>query len=353
MDVKSIQEKIKPVANAILTKAIQARLDDLTKPQGSLGRLEEFVMQYCLCRGDAGANINKMDLFTFAADHGITNEAVAPFPREVTRQMVLNMCSGGAAVSVLCKNAGINYHVVDMGVDADFDVHPQLIQSKVSRGTVSFRNNSAMTASQCYQALETGIKLASSSDCDLAGIGEMGIGNSSPASALYSLLLDIDPDMTVGAGTGASGKLLENKKKVIRESVQYHKERWDRSAIDALTRVGGLEIAGMTGFCLGSALKRVPVAVDGFIASAAALVAIKMVPAIGDYLFFAHSSAESFHHGFLTMMGIRPVLSLDMRLGEGTGSALAMQIIRQALNCYHQMATFSSAGVSKGSGVEK
>lgn len=347
MDLKPILHKIKPTADAALTREIQDRLDDLTKPQGSLGRLEEFVMQYCLCRADAAANISKMSLFTFAGDHGITNEGVAPFPKDVTYQMVLNMCTGGAAVSVMCKNAGINYQVVDMGVDADFESHPLLIQSKVARGTTSFRNNHAMTSDQCSEAIKKGIELALKSNYDLAGIGEMGIGNSSPASALYSLLLDIDPELTVGAGTGATGKLLEKKRKVIRESVQFHRATWDKTPFDALQRLGGFEIAAMTGFCLGSAMKRVPVVVDGFIASSAALVALKLAPDVKDYLFFAHSSAEPFHKGFLSMFGIHPILCLDMRLGEGTGSVLAMQIISQAMNCYHQMATFSSAKVSR------
>jgi nicotinate-nucleotide--dimethylbenzimidazole phosphoribosyltransferase len=347
MDLKSILHKIKPAADASLAREIQAKLDDLTKPQGSLGRLEEFVMQYCLCRADATANISNMSLFTFAGDHGITGEGIAPFPKDVTYQMVLNMCNGGAAVSVMCKNAGINYNVVDVGVDADFEAHPILIQSKVARGTASFKNNNAMTSDQCSEAIKRGIELASKSNYDLAGIGEMGIGNSSSASALYSLLLDIDPDLTVGAGAGATGILLEKKKKVIRESVQFHRATWDKTPFDALMRLGGLEIAAMVGFCLGSAMKRIPVVVDGFIASSAALVALKMTPDIKDYLFFSHSSAESFHKGFLSMFGIRAILCLDMRLGEGTGSVLAMQIISQAMNCYHQMATFSSAGVSR------
>lgn len=353
MDLKSTLQKIKPTADTALEKEIQAKLDDLTKPQGSLGRLEEFVMQYCLCRTDATANISKMSLFTFAGDHGVTDEGVAPFPKDVTSQMVINMCTGGAAVSVMCKNAGINYQVVDMGVDADFEAHPLLIQSKIARGTASFKNKHAMTCDQCSEAINKGIELALKSNCDLAGIGEMGIGNSSPASALYSLLLDIDPDLTVGAGTGATGKLLENKKNIIRESVRFHRATWDKTPFDALARLGGFEIAAMTGFCLGSAMKGVPVVVDGFIASSAALVALKIAPDVKDYLFFAHSSAESFHQGFLSMFGIHPILCLDMRLGEGTGSVLAMQIICQAMNCYHQMATFSSAGVSRNGDEEK
>lgn len=253
----------------------------------------------------------------------------------------------------MCKNAGINYQVVDMGVDADFEAHSLLIQSKIARGTASFKKNHAMTSNQCSEAINRGIELARKSDYDLAGIGEMGIGNSSSASALYSLLMDVDPDLTVGIGAGSTGDLLENKKKVIRESVQFHRATWDKTPFDALMRLGGFEIAAMAGFCLGSAMKRVPVVIDGFIASSAALVALKMAPDVRDYLFFAHASAESFHHRFLSMFGIKPILCLDMRLGEGTGSVLAMQIISQAMNCYHQMATFSSAGISRGHNQEE
>lgn len=349
MDMKTLKstiDRIVSVADLALEQNIQNHLDDLTKPKGSLGRLEEFAMKYCLCRGSERANIQKMKLFTFAGDHGITAEGVAPFPKEVTCQMVHNMCAGGAAVSVMCKNSGIDYSVVDMGVDGDFDAHPCLIASKVARGTASFRSGNAMTSDLCLKALHAGINIAQQADADLVGIGEMGIGNTSPASALYSLLLDIDPEKTVGAGTGAAGALLDNKKKVIREAVLFHRGSWNKTTFDALQRVGGFEIAGMAGFILGSALKRVPIVVDGFIASSAALVAMKMAPHVSDYLYFAHSSAESFHSGFLSAMNISPVLQLEMRLGEGTGSALAMHIISQAVNCYNQMATFSSAGIS-------
>jgi nicotinate-nucleotide--dimethylbenzimidazole phosphoribosyltransferase len=339
---------IDSTSNPALKLVINNRLNDLTKPQGSLGLLEDIVRQYCLCRGSADATIRKMSMYTFAADHGITQEKVAPYPKDVTKQMVLNMVSGGAAISVLCKNAGIDYSVVDIGVDGDFDIlSPVLIQRKIAHGTKSFHNASAMTKEECAQALDAGFTIASSSNADVIGVGEMGIGNSSSASALYSLLLDIPAEKTVGAGTGATGDLLAHKKKIVGESVAFHRQSWDRSALSALERVGGFEIAGIVGGIFGAASRHIPIVVDGFIASSAALVAMKMNPFVKEYLFFAHESSERFHCNFLANLGIQPILHLGMRLGEGTGSALAMQIIAQSLNCYHQMATFSSAGVSE------
>jgi len=345
-----METKIDSIKNEVLEKEILCKLNDLTKPQGSLGRLEEFVLQYCLCRSNANASIRKMNMFTFAGDHGITNEGIAPYPKEVTQQMVLNMVAGGAAISVLCKNAGIDYAVVDMGVDVECTVqHNNFINCKVARGTANFHKGPAMSLSQAEQALEAGQKLAHECESDLFGIGEMGIGNSSSASALYSLLLDIDPEKTVGEGTGATGDLLQHKIAIIREAVLLHKKSWDGTGFDALCRVGGFEIAGMIGFIFGAAQKRIPIVVDGFISSAAALVAMEMNPLVQKYLFFSHQSSEKFHRDFLDTLNIRPILNLDMRLGEGTGSALSMQIIAQALNCYNQMATFSSAHVSEAS----
>lgn len=337
---------VHPEANKDLEKEIVDRLNNLTKPIGSLGRLEEFVLRYCLCRGSASAQISRMKIFTFAGDHGITEEDITPYPSEVTHQMVLNMVAGGAAISVMCKKAGIDCAVVDMGVSSGFQESPGLLIRKIAPGTKNFKKMPAMSAEECRQALEVGQDLAEESGCDLLGVGEMGIGNTSSASALYSLLLDLDPDTTIGAGTGSVGPLLEKKKRIVREGVLFHRKEWDHTPFDALRRVGGFEIAGMTGMILGGARNRVPAVVDGFVATAAALAAMRMEPAAKDYLFFAHASAEQFHKPFLASQGIDPILSLDMRLGEGTGSVLAMQVIAQAMECYHRMATFESAGVS-------
>jgi nicotinate-nucleotide--dimethylbenzimidazole phosphoribosyltransferase len=310
-------------------------------------------MQYCLCRRSEKASLSRAAIYTFAGDHGITESGVAPYPKEVTPQMVLNMCQGGAAVSVMARHAGIADYVVDMGVDFDFADHPKLFKRKIGRGTRNFAKGPAMSSLECLEALSAGFDLAMDAKCDLLGVGEMGIGNSTSASALYALLLDLDPQSTVGAGTGATGDLLDHKARVIKDAVALHRAAWDKTPMDALCRVGGFEIAGMAGFMMGAAASGVPVAVDGFIASAAAAVAIAMAPNLKDYLIFSHQSSERFHGGYLQMMGIQPVLNLGMRLGEGTGAVLAMQIVMQALKCYHEMATFASAGVAeeKGTGV--
>jgi nicotinate-nucleotide--dimethylbenzimidazole phosphoribosyltransferase len=321
-------------------------LNDLTKPQGSLGRLEEFALRYCLCRGSASAAIKKMKLFTFAGDHGVTEENITPFPSEVTPQMAVIMAKGKAAVSVMCCKAGIDYAVVDAGIKGEVPEMSGLIKRKVANGTRNFAKDAAMTSDECRKAIKVGFDLAIESGVDLLGIGEMGIGNSSSASALYSLLLDLPAEVTTGTGTGSIGAMLEKKKNVIESAMRMHSTEWDRTPFDALRRVGGLEIAAMAGMIFGGASHRIPVIVDGFIATAAALVAMRMEPAVRDYLFFAHASAESFHSGFLQMEGIRPILTLDMRLGEGTGSVLAMQIIAQAMECYGKMATFSSIKIA-------
>ncbi len=340
--------KIEPIVkDSDLANRILFHLNDLTKPQGSLGRLEEFTLKYCLCKNSEFSDLKKMAIYTFTGDHGITSQKVCPYPKEVTRQMILNMINGGAAISVLCKNTGVESFVVDMGVDGSFDNFPKVINKKVAKGTADFSIGYAMTLSQCREAIDNGLTLAKESGVDLLGIGEIGIGNSSSASALYAMLLSIDSDLTVGAGSGSAGPMLEHKKRVIKQAVNLHLERWDGSAIDALSRVGGFEIAGMVGMILGGAASRIPVVVDGFISGAAALVALKMEPAIKDYLFFSHASAEHFHRAFLDMIDMKPVLDLGMRLGEGTGAALAMQIIKHSLHLYHEMATFSSAGVAK------
>ena len=338
--------EIQAVSNAELEKRVIEHLNDLTKPQGSLGRLEEFALHYCLCRGTADAAIKQMNLYTFAGDHGITEEEITPYPSEVTSQMVLNMAHGGAAVSVMCAKAGIEYAVVDIGVKGDFSDMPGLIIRKAGRGTKNFKVEPAMSIDECEKAINIGFSLGADSQSDLVGTGDMGIGNTSSASALYSLLLDVDAVVTVGAGTGSTGDMLEKKKAVVSEGVTRHKKDWDGSPFDALCRVGGFEIAGMVGLIFGCASKHVPVVIDGFIASAAALVAMRMNPAVKGYLFFSHVSAEAFHKSYIEKEDIKPIVSLGMRLGEGTGAVLAMQIIVQAMECYNKMATFSSANVS-------
>jgi nicotinate-nucleotide--dimethylbenzimidazole phosphoribosyltransferase len=300
-----------------------------------------------MVKKNENAGLKALKMFVFAGDHGITQQNICPYPKSVTCQMVTNIASGGAAISVLCNNSGIDLSVVDMGVDADFAYSSKLINCKVARGTKDFSLGCAMTSDECRSALNHGSRLAKESGADLLGIGEMGIGNSSSASALYAMLLGIEPERTVGAGTGSQGEMLERKKQVIASSVAMHQKGWNGDAFEALRRVGGYEIAAIAGMILGAAENAIPVVVDGFIAGAGALVAMRHEPRVKQYLFFSHASSERFHKAFLDIEGVRPILDLDMRLGEGSGAAIAMQIIRQAMNCYNQMATFSSAGVSK------
>ncbi|MFZ0449074.1 MAG: nicotinate-nucleotide--dimethylbenzimidazole phosphoribosyltransferase [Desulfatiglandaceae bacterium] len=344
--MKRFTERIESIANEELEKKITAHLDDLTKPRGSLGRLEEFARRYCLSKGDEKAVLDRIRFFTFAGDHGITEENITPFPSEVTCQMVANIAAGGAAVSVMCREAGIEYNVVDMGVKSDMEDMPHLIKTKVGHGTRNFSKGPALTKEEALKAIQYGFDLAEQSGADILGIGEMGIGNTSSASAVYSLMLGLDAKTTVGAGTGSAGEFLNRKIRAVQKGIDLHREEVGDDPFRILSRVGGYEIAGMVGMILGGASRRIPVAIDGFIASAAALIAMRLAKNTRDYLFFSHASAEKFHRDFLVKEDIRPILSLDMRLGEGTGAVLALQIIKQAMVCYSKMATFSSAGVS-------
>lgn len=337
---------IVPIDKKELETTIRARLDNLTKPPKSLGRLEDLVVQYCLCRGSSEADLQRKALFVFAGDHGITAQGVTPYPSEVTAQMVANMIGGGAAVTVMCRTAGVEYSIVDIGVKADVPASNRLVSKKVLRGTNDFSAGPAMTIEECERALNIGIDLAKQSPADLFAVGEMGIGNTSSASALIALFLGFSGAETVGAGTGAQGELLDHKRHVIDNAVKMHREQTDGSPLDILRRAGGLEIAGMAGCILGAAHTRRPVVIDGFIATAAALAASRLAPACADYLFFGHVSSEHFHRAVLDEMEASPLLNFDMRLGEGTGAVLAMQVIEQGLRCYHEMATFDSAGVS-------
>jgi len=348
--MENMQFQILNVENPQLQQQIQDALNDLTKPPGSLGRLEELVMQYSMLKGSVKPELRKKQLTIFAADHGIVAEGVAPYPQEVTAQMVMNMLAGGAAATCMCHQAGVEYQVVDVGVinplAPEFANHPKLKNEKVAAGSANFAKEPAMSSAQCTQAIKAGVGVASEIAADIAAMGEMGIGNTSPASALYALLLDKDGAETTGRGTGAEGDLLTHKQKVIQQAVHLHKEQWDGSGQDALRLVGGFEIAAMYGFLLRCAERSIPVVVDGFIASAAALCALKDYPQISDFLFWGHVSNEQYHRQALAEIGAKGLLDLDMRLGEGSGAILAIQLIEQAMYCYHNMATFSSAGVS-------
>lgn len=346
----TLNETVKSISplDKSLTEAIQAHLDDLTKPPGSLGRLEELAMRYCLIRGTSTPTILKKKIFCFAGDHGVADEGVSAFPKEVTPQMVMNMISGGAAINALTRHANIELEVVDIGVAAPFEESVGLRREKVKSGTDNMAIGPAMSVAEATQALEVGIRLAQEAaddGVDLLGTGDMGIANTTPSAALFSAYLGIPAKDIAGRGTGVDDDGLQHKIDIINKSLVTNKDRLT-DPLATLAAVGGLEIAGIAGLALGAAANRIPLVVDGFISTAGALAASMMNENVRDFLIFSHLSQEKGHGVILDKLGVRPILDLDMRLGEGTGAALTIPIIEAAINVYNEMATFSSAGVT-------
>ncbi len=333
---------------------VQKRLDSLTKPPGSLGRLEEIVKELVRITGQDPSKtppkIESKIIFIMAADHGIAREGVSAFPAEVTPQMVYNFLSGGAAINVLARFSGCETKVVDMGVNHVFENAENLINKKVCMGSKNFAEEPAMTEEELAKALNAGIELAENAatlqgGVDIIGTGDMGIANTTPSTALFCALLGFSPEEITGPGTGLDQNGVNRKAQVIAKALDKHSP-FD-SPFDALMKVGGFEIAGLTGLILGAAKRRVPVVVDGFISTAAAVVAIKAQPNVREKLFFAHTSQERGHAAVIEKLGVKPIVDLGMRLGEGTGAAIAIPIIEAAVKIYNEMATFESAGVSE------
>jgi len=328
-------------------RLIQNRLDCLTKPPGSLGRLETIALEYGVMRAMTDLSVGRQAIFTFAADHGVSLAGVSAYPRQVTAQMVLNFLRGGAAINVLCRHYGIENIVVDVGVDHDFGEAPGLISRKVARGTRNFLEEDAMTREQAIRALEVGMDLAKG--YDLIGTGEMGIGNTTSSAAIVAAVSVMPPEEVVGRGTGVDDERLRHKTAVIRQALERRRPRTD-DGLDVLVKLGGFEIAAIAGLILGAGSRRIPVVVDGFISGAAALIAVRMHPACRDYLFFSHLSRERGHRRLLTVLEGRPLLDLDLCLGEGTGAAIAMDLVSVAVQIYNEMATFESASISRKPG---
>jgi nicotinate-nucleotide--dimethylbenzimidazole phosphoribosyltransferase len=341
-------KQIQPIDGS-LTAQVQARLDTLTKPRGSLGRLEELALRCALITGRPHPRVDKKVLFLCCADHGVCEEGVSAYPREVTAQMVYNFLRGGAAITVLARQLGISVRIVDMGVDHDFDSHLSgLIHRKIGRGTANFARGPAMSAAAAMRAIETGIELARDAVHDgaqILGIGEMGIGNTTAATALLAALGDFAPEELTGVGTGVDEATRQRKIAVIRQALARNLPR-STDPLGCLARVGGYEIAGMVGICLAGAALRVPVVIDGFIATAAAWMAYALQPAVKEYCIFAHLSAEQGHARVLDVLRVRPLLDLSMRLGEGAGAALGMSLVEASVRLLNEMATFAEAGVS-------
>lgn len=334
--------------DAAAEAAARARQDTLTKPPGSLGRLEDLSVMLAGIFGDPTPQIRRKSVILAAGDHGVVAEGVSAYPQEVTPQMVANFLNGGAAINVLSRHAGAEIVILDAGVAADLAPHPLLRSVKVAYGTANMAAGPAMTREQALRCLEIGIESAQeqiAAGADLIACGDMGIGNTTAASAITAAITASDPAVVTGRGTGLDDPGLARKIAVIQRALSVNNPD-SQDGLDVLTKVGGLEIGVLAGAMLGTAAARRPVVVDGFISGAAALIAWRIAPAARDYFIAAHQSAEPGHRIGLAAMELTPLLDLGMRLGEGTGAALAMPLIDAAARCLSEMATFAEAGVS-------
>ena len=324
-------------------------MDNKTKPLGALGTLEQLAIQMSLIQNCLDPVIHRKALFVFAADHGITEEGVSAYPREVTLQMVKNFLKGGAAINVLCRHHHIDMKIVDMGVDGDLDPHSYLIEKKVRRGTRNFALEPAMTRREMFTALDYGMSVFLDSyradPVDIVGLGEMGIGNTTSASAIISSVCGISPAQATGRGTGVDNKGLTHKAEVIEKALLFQKPD-PRNGFELLEKVGGYEIAGIAGAVLAAASVGCAVVLDGVISTAAGLVAFVINPDIRGYLISGHKSVEVAQKSALEHMGIASVIDFKMRLGEGTGAALTMDTAEAACKIMCEMASFDDAGVS-------
>lgn len=325
---------------------LKHKIDYKTKPLGALGLLEDLAIQIGQIQQTLSPEINNPSMLVFAADHGLADEGVSPFPKEVTWQMVMNFVSGGAAINVFCRQNGLNLKVIDSGVDYDFPVGLPVIDAKVARGTRNMRREPAMTAEECAKAIEKGrelVKLEVAAGCNTIGFGEMGIGNTSASSLLMHRFLNIPIEACTGSGAGMQGDQLTHKALILKEI----SEKYDpKSPMETLATFGGLEIAMMVGAILEAKAQAMVLLIDGFIATAAVLTAIQLNPAVRDNCVFCHSSNERGHKLMLEHLNANPMLKFNLRLGEGTGAALALPMVRAAVNFLNEMASFESAGVA-------
>ena len=335
--------------NKILESALIQKINTKTKPLGSLGRLEDLALQIGLIQQSLTPQLSKPTMLVFAGDHGIANSGVSPYPQAVTAQMVLNFLGGGAAINVFARQNGFALRVIDAGVNHVFEAHPDLISAKIGMGTANFLHQPAMTQAQCEHALTCGASIASveiAAGCNVMGFGEMGIGNTSSASCLMSVICGLPIEECVGCGTGLDDTGLAKKTITLRQAIKHHTLN-GQDVLQTLTTFGGFEIAMMVGAMLSAAEQKVLLLIDGFIATSALLVATKAQPNIIDYCVFAHCSNENAHRAMLTHLGAKPLLDLGLRLGEGTGAVLAYPLVQAAVNFLNEMASFESAAVSE------
>jgi len=341
--------EITPLSKEWYDKA-WARLDNLSKPRRSLGILEEIAARVVAVREEERPVLDGKAVFVFAGDHGVVAEGVSAYPQEVTGAMVMNFLSAGAGINVLARRAGADVEVIDIGMKEDLEDEEFLVRRNVRRATRNIAEGPAMTMGEAEEAINVGIETAFAAHKrgkKMIATGEMGIGNTTPSSALFSVLLPSDVKAVTGKGTGLEDEGIRNKVKVIEKAIDVN-SRIINNPLATLAALGGLEIAGICGLCLGGAARRMVVVVDGFISCAGALVAMRLCPVVKEYLFFAHMSSEKGHRAFFQKENIKPILDLDLRLGEGTGAAIAMQIIEDAIAVYNEMATFDDINIEPG-----
>ena len=343
--LNKIISEIKPLDQEAMAAA-KARQDRLTKPTGALGRLEDISIQLAGIQGNPRPKINEKVIFTLAGDHGVAAKGVSPYPAEVTPQMVFNFLAGGAGINVLSRQAGARVVVADLGVNYDFSGPNKPLDYKVAKGTADMTEGPAMTREQALQSILAGVDLVEKAgNVDIIGTGEMGIGNTTPSAAIASVLTGVPVSAVTGRGAGLSDKGLDAKIKMIEKALEVNNPD-PNDALDVLAKVGGFEIGGIAGVFIGGARAGVPVVVDGFISGAGALIAASLAPAARDYMIGSHQSVEIGHQVIYERLGLRPLLDLGFRLGEGTGAALGMFIVQCAAAILDEMATFDEAGVA-------
>jgi nicotinate-nucleotide--dimethylbenzimidazole phosphoribosyltransferase len=348
--IEDVLKAIKPMDNPSMETA-RARQDTLTKPQGSLGKMEDLSIKIAGIQGKPVPQIEHKAIITMAGDHGVVKEGVGNWPQEVTTQMVNNFLNGGAGINVLGRHTDTRIIIVDMGIAGELKPHPQLVSRKITTGTNNIARGPAMTREQAIKALETGIELVNTElekGLDIIGTGDMGIGNTTASSAIFAAISGIPAERATGRGTGIDDKQLGHKITVVKKAIEVNKPD-PKDPVDVLAKVGGFEIGGLAGIMLGAAANRIPIVIDGFISGAAALIATALSPGLKDYLIAAHVSAEAGHRLLLEYIGLEPLLDLDMRLGEGTGAALGIFLAEAATRILNEMATFSEASVSERS----
>lgn len=349
----TILKEIRPLDSSAMA-AVQHRQNSLVKPRGSLGRLEELSIQIAGIKGEAMPKLEHKSIIVMAADHGVAEETVSLYPQEVTRQMVFNFLKGSAAINVLAEQVGARVVVVDMGVKGGFQPLPGLVCKMVDFGTKNMAQGPAMTRQQAIDSIEAGIQVVEAElgkGLDIVGTGDMGIGNTTTSSAIFCAISGRPAKKITGRGTGIGDRQLAHKVRVIEKALAVNKPN-PKDTIDVLAKVGGFEIGGLAGVMLASAAYRIPVVLDGFISGAAALIATGLSFQVKDYLIAAHMSAETGHEFLLQFLGLKPLLNLNMRLGEGTGAAIGIFLAEAAVRTLTRMVTFAEAGVSEAKPLE-